>query len=369
VARRVILAAAILGVNACASTGGAAPGFQERGWRAYLGSPAHADAVPAVLGADPAPLWRARAGRGVVGAPALTEALVVLAQADRKVTVLDRRTGAVLWRRDLSANLGAGPLVDYDRVYVAAQDPDGRVFALSLAGGRTLWRARLGPVAAPLAVHDTELYAATLDGEVAALSTTGGGVLWRAHLGAAVRAAPLVAGGALYLATTADSLYRLDRGTGAVRVRRGTEGTVLAAPALADSVILVGTTSGRLEACDTATLAPRWSLALGSAVLGAVAVQRDTAFVLTAAGALWRVPLAAPQTATHLALGIVSRAGPTPVAGGVLLASVDGRVELVDGAGTVRWMATLRPPVAAPLLADQGFLLAVSERGEVVAFR
>ncbi len=366
---RVIWPAALLAVNACVTVARPAPESQEHSWRAYLGSSERATPVPATLSGDPAPLWRVTVNRGVVGAPAVTESLVVLSRQDRTVTVLDRRTGAMMWERNLSHDLGSGPLVDYDRIYVATLHSDGRVYALGLPRGRTEWSTKVGDVAAPLVVHDTRLYAATTEGEVAALSTTSGDPDWRARVGGAVRAAPLVAGGAVIVATTDDSLYLLDRSTGAVRVRRATEGAVLAAPALADSVVLVGTTTGRVEGCDTATLAPRWTVETGSGIVGSVAVQRDTAFVLTEAGALWRIPLAAPARATSLALGIVARAGPMPVAGGVLLAAVDGRLLLVDGAGATRWSAQLRAPVLAPPLVDGGLILAVSERGEVVAFR
>jgi len=184
-----------------------------------------------------------------------------------------------------------------------------------------------------------------------------------------VRAAPVVVTGGVIVATAADSLYLLDRSTGEIRARRGTAGDVLAAPALADSVLVFGTTTGRLEGCDTATLATRWSLQVGSGVTGAVAVQRDTAFVLTGAGDLWWIPLAAPDRAFRVALGVVSRAGPMPVAGGVLVVSVGGDVALVDATGAKRWTATIHSPVVQPLVADGPFFVAVSERGEVTAFR
>jgi len=308
-------------------------------------------------------------GRGVVGAPAVTESLVVLSQVDRQLTVLERATGRIVWRRRVGENIGSGPLVDYDRVYFATQTAEGAVRALNLEDGKVVWTRRLGDVAAPIAVRNDQLYAGTVGGEVAALSTAGGGERWHTQLAGGVRAAPLALAGGVVVATAADSLYLLDRSTGVVRARRPTPGTVLAAPALADSVIVLGTTRGRLEACDTATLAVRWSLDVGSEVIGAVAVQRDTAFVLTGAGDLWWVPLAAPDHAFRIALGLVARAAPTPVAGGALVVSVGGDVALVTSAGERRWTAKVHPPVVQPVIAAGPFLVAVSERGDVVAFR
>jgi outer membrane protein assembly factor BamB len=365
----VSLAAALLAVNACASTWNRAPASQERRWTAYLGSSQRASARADTLAGDPAPIWRTDVGRGIVGAPALTEDLVLLAQVDRQLTVLNRATGAIIWRRRFGENIGGGPLVDYDRVFFATQTDEGQVLALDLASGKRLWATRLGDVAAPLAIHDAQLYAGTVGGWFVALSMTGGERLWRTQLAGGVRAAPLVVSGGVIVATASDSLYLLDRSSGGVRARRGTAGTVLAAPALADSLVIFGTSAGRLEACDTATLATRWSLDVGSGVIGAVAVQQDTAYVVTHDGELWRVPLAAPDHAAKVALALVTRGGPTPVAGGVLVAGVGGELALVDARGTKRWTARIHAPVAQPVVVDGAFLLAVSERGEVVAFR
>jgi outer membrane protein assembly factor BamB len=367
---RTILATALLAVNACVTTYRAGPASQDRTWHSYLGSDRRATAEPESLAAQPQSAWRVDVGRGVVGAPALTEDLVALSQVDRQVALLDRRTGEIIWRRRVGANLGSGPLVDYDRLFVATGTADGEVIALSLDRGKTLWKVSLGDVAAPLAQHDTLLIAGTVAGWVTALSAATGERGWRVLLGGAGRTAPLVVASGVIVATARDSLYLLDRATGAGRARRATAGAVLAAPALADSLLLVGTTTGRLEACDTATLASRWGLDVGSAVVGSVAVQRDTAYVLTAAGDLWSVPLASPAGARRVALGVVARAGPTPVAGGVIVAGVDGELRLVDpGTGDLRWSTRLPAPVAQPAIVDRGLLLAVSERGDVEAFR
>jgi len=356
-------------VNACMSVNHLAPASQERRWTAYLGSDRRANRTADTLAADPAPAWRIDVGRGVVGAPALTESLVLLSKVDRQLVVLDRRTGAIVWQRRLGQNIGSGPLVDYDRVYVATQTPDGEVRALELASGSRVWARAVGDVEAPIAVHSARVYAGTTDGWLTALSAVGGGVLWRTRLAGAVRSAPVATGGGVIVATASDSLYLLDGATGAVRARRGTSAAVLAAPALADSVLVFGTTAGRLEACDTATLGTRWSVDVGSGVVGAVAVQRDTAFVLTHDGELWWVPLDAPAGAVHAALGVVARAAPVPVAGGVIVTDVGGQISLVDRTGARRWTGTVHPPLAEAVVVDGRFFVAASERGEVVAFR
>ena len=357
-------------VNACVSVQRLAPVTQDRAWRTYLGTESRAPAVWDSLNADPQPVWRSDVARGIVGAPALTEDLVAVSQVDRQVAVLDRATGDVIWRHRLSNAPGSGPLVDGDRVFVATQEEHGEVRALQLSTGASLWSATVGDVAAPLALDDSTVYAGSTEGYVVALRSGSGARIWRARLPGAVRAAPVPTSAGLVVATATDSVFLLDRATGAVRVRRGLAGSIVAAPASLDTLIVAGTTGGELLALRTEGLALRWRLDVGGAVVGSVAVQHGAAWALSERGELWRVPLGDPAGASHVGTGVVSRAGPTPTASGVLLAGANGELVLVDAVtGTRRWSARVRAPLTQPAVVDGRFFVAVSGRGQVVAFR
>jgi outer membrane protein assembly factor BamB len=367
--RAAILAAALGLVNACAPSLRVGPVSQDRAWRSYLGSPLRASAALESVNVNPQPVWRTDLGRGIVGGPAVTEDVIAVSQVDRQVALLNRSTGDVIWRRRLPLNIGAGPLLEDDRVFVATQTDGGRVYALRLSTGRIIWSSGAGDVVAPLVVEDTVVYSASVEGWVSAYLSRNGGRLWRVRLPGSVRAAPVVAAGGLIVGTASDSLYRLDTRSGRVESRRGLRGAVLAAPALADTQLIVGTSSGGLMALDPVTLTTRWSLELGSGLVGSVAASRGSVYALTASGVLWSVPVGSAAGARRLELRVVSRAGPAPVAGGVFLSSVAGEVALVDEQGVRRWSARLPAPVAEPVVVDGRMILAVSERGEVVAFR
>ena len=359
-----------MGVNACTSVQRIGPATQERVWRTYLGSDRRAPDSADSLNADPQPVWRVDVGRGVAGAPALTETLVIVAQVDRQVALLDRATGDVIWRRRLSTPPGAGPLVENDRILVATQEAGGRVYALRIATGGGVWSREVGDVAAPLAADDSTVFAATTAGRVLALHVSDGRIRWRATVPGAVRTAPLPTAAGLVVSTTADSLFLLDRATGAVRARRGLRGSVLASPSVGDSLVVVGTSAGDLVALRAESLSVSWTRNLGGRIVGTVAIQRGYAFALTDRGALWRVPLGDPARAESVAAGVIARAGPTPTASGVLLCGVNGEVTLVDPAtGERRWSAHLQPPIEQPVIVDGRLFLAASARGELVAFR
>jgi len=356
-------------VNACAPVTRTGPAIQERGWRTYLGTDARAGMSRETLAADPQPVWRTDVGRGIAGGPALAEDVVAVGLVDRQVALLDRSTGDVLWRRRLGQHVGAGPLLTDDRLLVATQDDGGRVYALRLTDGRPLWTRPSGDVAAPLAVAGGVVYAGALDGTVSALFVEDGERRWRVRVSGAVRTAPVMTTAGLVVGTTTDSLFLLDHADGRVKARRATRGTPLAALAVAESLVLVGTMGGRLEGLDPATLAPRWTRQLDGGILGHVAVRDGRAWAVTTAGTLWIVPLDAPGAARSLAAGLVTRAGPAPVEGGVLLVGVGGELVLLDDAGRRRWTTRLGATVVEPPLVTDRTVIVVSQRGEVIAFR
>ena len=367
--RREIVAAALCLVNACASAARDGPAYQERPWPVYLGGPARAAGAAESIAADPQPIWHASLGRGITGSPALAEDVLAIAAVDRRVALLDRATGAMIWDRRLTFPMGAGPLIREDRLFVAEQTGEGMVYALRLSNAQTLWRAKAGDVVAPMALEGGALYVATTAGSVGRLKPDSGTWAWRARLPGGVRSAPVPTPQGLVVATTMDSIYLLDAATGAVRVRRGTRGAVLAAPALADSLILIGTSAGSIAGLDVATLETRWSLQLNDPIVGSLAVQGGRAWALTGRGVLCMIPLDNPRAMRSVPLGLVVRAGPSPVVGGVFVSAVNGELVLVDSAGTRRWGTRLEPPLVEPALIDRRTIIATSTRGEVVAFR
>jgi outer membrane protein assembly factor BamB len=359
-----------VGVNACASPPRVGPAAQLRPWRTYLGSERRAPASPDSLGETPQAVWRTDVGRGIVGSPALTEDVVAVSQVDRQVALLARATGTLFWRARLPTPPGAGPLVDGDRVLVATAEPTGRVYALRLDTGARIWSAQAGDVAAPLALRDSVVYAATTTGDVLALRERNGSRLWRVKLPGAVRTPPVCTGAGLVVATATDSTFLLDPRSGAVRARRPLSGTILGGPASLDTLVVAGTTAGELLALRPDSLTLVWRLDLGAAVVGNVALHGDAAWALDTRGTLWRVPLGDVGAASHVATGVVSRAGPVPTASGVLLASVEGDVVLVDpSTGTHRWSSFVQAPLDQPPLVDGRFILVAAARGVVMVFR
>ncbi len=349
------------------------PEHQETPWPVSLGTPQHDAGAAETLNADPRPLWHTTVGRAVRGSPAIAEGVIAVGTVDRQVVLLDRATGQILWRTRLRGTIHGGPLLDVDRLYVATEaSPEGRVYALQLKDGRTLWSTKVGSVEAPLALIGDTLYGGTEDGVALRLETAHGNVAWRRQLAGAIRADPVPTPAGVAVVTTADTLFLLDPATGDVRRRLALPGAVLAAPALEPSGIhlYLATTAGHILSVTLPELAIDWDLQAGDAVFGAPALVRDTVFCLARNGVLWMIPRDQPGAARSISLGIVATAGPTPLAHGVLAGSISGEVVLVDPAsGTVWWRTQLDGPIEQPALVRDRELVVVAGRGDIHVYR
>lgn len=365
--------AAFWAVNAiaCVPVNRPGPARQDPGWPAYLGTPRHDPSAAERLNPDPRSLWKADVGRAVRGSPALGESIIAVGVAERLVVVLDRASGEAVWRHRVEGTIHGGPLIDGDRLYVATErSPAGRVYALRLKDGRRLWTHRAGSVVAPLACDGDAVYAGSETGRVVRLDPESGRPVWQASLGGAVRAGVVLAPHGVLVATTRDTLYLLDRASGAVRRRLATPGSVLATPALGDGHVFLATMRGRVLAVSLPDLEVVWEHVAGDAVYGAPALVRDTLYVLARNGRLSIVPVAAPQAARALEVGVTAVAGPTPTASGVLVASVSGEVLLVDPAsGSVLWRAQVDGPVEQPPLVLDRQLVVIGGRGDIHTYR
>jgi outer membrane protein assembly factor BamB len=361
--------AAVWAVNAiaCVPVARFGPESDARGWPVYLGAARHDVSAAESLAADPQPHWRTSAGRSVRGAVAIGTSVVAVGTSDRAVVLLDRASGQRIWRRSVRGTVAGGPLIAGPRVFAATQAvPDGRVYALDLRTGKALWTARTAGVTAPLALADSLVIAVTDAGDVLALAAATGVQRWKRAVGRSARATPVPTADGIAVATLGDSLFLLDATTGAVRAAIATPGTILSAPACNGRQLVFGTTAGRLLGVALPTLAVSWDRAVEDAVYGAVALVSDTALALTGGGTLWYVPLDAPGAARQVPLEVPSTAGPTPIAGGVLVAGLSGEVLLVNGAnGAVRWRLQRRAPIEEPPLVRDGQLFLVSGGGTV----
>ncbi|MGI8439397.1 MAG: PQQ-binding-like beta-propeller repeat protein [Thermoleophilaceae bacterium] len=249
--------------------------------------------------------WRFHAGGPILGPPAIDRrrGRIYFGAADKRLYALDAR-GLFLWSHRTGDNVASRPAVAGETVVFGSEDRS--VYGLDGDTGARRWRVRTGgPVVSGPAVIGSTVAIGSDDGSVYGLDPRTGDERWRREVGGAVEAPIVGAAGVAYAVSRRGVVAALRPRDGTVRWTRDLEGTLRTAPALGGDVLLVVSEEGTLTALDRETGRERWSL-------------RDRAFV-----------------------------GPPAVAGGgVIAASQDGLVRLLDFAGRERgrWSAGLASP-------------------------
>ncbi|SEO26351.1 Outer membrane protein assembly factor BamB, contains PQQ-like beta-propeller repeat [Halogranum amylolyticum] len=199
--------------------------------------------------------------------PTVRDGVAYLGDGDERLRAFDAESGEVLWERTFGdetfeAVYGA-PTFGHntDQLYVGTSG--GYVYELDPETGETVWRRSVfGSIETTLAVHQTQLFAATTGGDVYALGTSGGGH-WQTPLPDLSRSAPAVADGRLYVGCFDGKVYAIDVGRGTVEWSTGVGGFAKGGIAVADGRVFVD--GGReVKVLDAESGQRLWSVGVGS---------------------------------------------------------------------------------------------------------
>lgn len=325
--------------------------------------------APEVAGAAPTQVWAARAGRRLSGRLAVNGETLYGAGVDRKVYAVDLASGAIRWSSRLSGLIAGGVLLSGDTVFAASSRPEGRVYALDAATGRRHWRAKTGPVGAPLALVGGTLLVATQRGDLMGLNPATGERRWRRRLGSA-RVAPLETEPGTTILATVDSIFQVRAVDGTVSRRVPSPGTVVSPWLLHGGLLVAGTTDSQVVAIDPADLSSRWNVRLDAPVLDSPAARGDTVFAASRRGTLYRIhPGSDPRAEPIVELEWPITSPVTIVEDQILLGGADGIMRALRSDGTEIWRVQLwRPVELGPIVLDDG-IVAIGGAGDLHRFR
>jgi outer membrane protein assembly factor BamB len=174
---------------------------------------------------------------------------------------LDRRTGAVLWYRQLGikpdSKIAASPTYGNGKVFVATYD--GIVYALDPAKGKVLWKSKLGgSLYSTPTVSGTRLFIGNKTTKVlSCLATKNGKLLWKTKLGNPVYSSPAVWGGKVYVGS-GKRIFALKSGSGKVAWKRSTVGKVLGSGTVLRDAVYFSDFSGVTHGYDARTGKTVW---------------------------------------------------------------------------------------------------------------
>ncbi len=344
------------------------PAQELQTWTTYLASLSRAPSANEVVPTDPQPTIAFDVGRAPSGGVAIGDSVIVALTSDKRLAVLRRTTGDLVWRRRIAGPGAAGPLFMGRQVFVASGDRDGAVEAYDLRRGKRLWSRPVGPVSGPLGAIGHAVYAATSTGRLVALDTTRGDPLWTREFRHPLRAGVTVVGPHLFVASD-DSLFLVLRRTGERAAAARSIGAVRRPPAISGRLLVTASPDGIVAAYALPTLERRWQRSVASPVFGSPSIARDTVFVATLDGGLWRIPLDAPSQASVQDLGTPMRATPAPVSGGVLVGTLSGEVLFLTSEGAPpAWRLEVNGPLEEPPVVWRGTVYLIDGTGQIRAW-
>lgn len=310
--------------------------------------------------------WTITLGRGVVGPIAIRSDLLVATSVDRRLMVLDARSGSFFWERRVRGAAPAGAVFDRASVYIAGQDREGAAEAYELERGFLVWRRDMPPpIGAPL-LHAGVTYWGTEDGRVYALGASDGDERWIARLAGGVVATPVADGADVLVATSMDTLYRIETRTGRVTARLPLPATVSATPAFDGRLLhlpMYDTTHVVVDVVDWRVLRVD---ALDAVVRAAPVLDRDgTAWLLTEHATVWRVPEGL-EPERIAGLSGAARASLALAANGLLVGRLDGALFLLRRDGSVVWREDFDDSIEAPVAVYRGAVYVPLLRGGLV---
>lgn len=245
--------------------------------------------------------WRMRVSSEILSPPTASSGVVVVRTVDGKLFGLNSTTGQRVWIYDrtvpvLTLRGTAAPVIEGDIVLNGFDN--GRLVAVSLHDGRSLWESRIALPsgrteiermvdldAEPVVVGDT-VYAVTFQGRVAALDLYSGRTLWRrdmssyAGLGADTDS--------LYVTDDMSHVWALDRYTSASLWRQTKlQARMVTAPVRLHGHVVVGDGQGYLHLMDRedGQFVGRARIDSAGIVVPPV-VREDTIYVLGRGGSL-----------------------------------------------------------------------------------
>jgi outer membrane protein assembly factor BamB len=277
-----------------------------------------ADGQVVVLSADNgAQRWRADVKGEILSAPAVAEKEIIVRTVDGKLRALALSDGVELWSAEqqiprLTLRGAAAPVVARD-VAISGFD-NGRVLAVNLADGSTVWDSpvspshgrteleRLNDIDAPVKVAGDDVFVAGFQGRAAMLALDSGQIWWTRDL-SSYRGVD-VDDEQMYLSTSQGELVALKRRSG-VEVWRddSLKRRSLSAPAVVGDYVAVADLDGYVHWFDRATGTPAARVKTGGdRVTNAPLSVEGNLYVISDKGdivALHGLPLTARAAATE----------------------------------------------------------------------
>jgi outer membrane protein assembly factor BamB len=204
------------------------------------------------------------------------------------LVALDASNGRTVWRRKLGHLAASSPAFGDKKVYVTILERErrqraGRIVALDAKKGKVVWSRPLASRSESSPLYDDgRVYFGSENGTVYAMNGDDGALAWRYRAAGAVKGGLALADGKLYFGAYGGRAYAVWQRDGRVAWTAGTKGGTLglragnfyATPAVAFGRVYIGNTDGRMYSFSSRDGRLAWSKRTGSFVYASPAVAQ-----------------------------------------------------------------------------------------------
>lgn len=226
-----------------------------------------------------------------LSSPAVTKRLVIAQNIDRKIYILDKRTGRMRWYFDSKRRMEGSPAVHGGTVYFGGLN--GYLYAMNAKTSAEKWRLKVGKwVRSSPALVGGMVYIGDGEGRVSAVDAKTGKLKWKFMTGKEIHwASPAVYKGVVYICSGDGYIYALNAGTGKLVWKRKGGGSN-SSPVVADGIVYFGAETlvpkkSMLRALDAKTGKLKWQFK--ARVAGAPNVNNGVVYFASMDGWLYAI--------------------------------------------------------------------------------
>jgi outer membrane protein assembly factor BamB len=222
---------------------------------------------------------------GIHGSPALDDRNVYIGDYSGYLYAVDKRSGSLVWERQLAGSIGASPVVLGDFVFIAVEypDPDGKVFVVLAETGEIVWSTpSLGHYAHSSVSIDAPhglLFVGANNGLFFCFDYVRRQQQWAYQTGGAIKSTAAVVGDMVYVTSWDTKLHGVLVATGEPRLQFPTTDASMSSPSVLQDTAYFGSSDGLLYAVDTRDGHLEWAFQTEGSLLSSPTVVQDSALV------------------------------------------------------------------------------------------